>query len=74
MSSAPNELSFLPDDYLARKAQRRTNIFCAVLFCIVMTGIGAAFKVSEVRNREIEKQHAAVDESVQLADRVVVPA
>ena len=27
-----------------------------------MTGIGAAFKVSEVRNREIEKQHATIDE------------
>src|SRR5437870_2031923 len=62
MTAAPNQLSFLPDDYLAQKAQRRTNIFCAVLFLIVMTGIGAAFKVSEVRNREIEKQHATIDE------------
>jgi hypothetical protein len=62
MSTAPNQLSFLPDDYLATKAQRRTNIFCAVLFIIVMTAIGAAFKFSEMRNKEIEKQHAQVDE------------
>ena len=32
MAAAPNELSFLPDDYLERKARRRTNAICAVLF------------------------------------------
>ena len=32
---APNELSFLPDDYLERKARRRANAICAVLFFIV---------------------------------------
>ena len=35
--SAPNQVSFLPDDYLARKAQQRTNIICAMLFLIVIT-------------------------------------
>ena len=32
---APNELSFLPDDYLERKARRRTNAICAVLFFFI---------------------------------------
>ena len=32
--SAPNQLSFLPDDYLARKAQRRANLICATLFIV----------------------------------------
>ena len=36
--NSPNELSFLPDDYLERKAQRRTNAICAMLFLIVVIG------------------------------------
>lgn len=41
--SAPNQLSFLPDDYLARKAIRRTNVIFAVLFLITVSAGGAAF-------------------------------
>ncbi len=41
--SAPNQLSFLPDDYLARKAIRRTNVIFAVLFLITVSGSAAAF-------------------------------
>jgi len=37
--TAPNELSFLADDYLARKASRRANALCAGLSVIVMGGI-----------------------------------
>ena len=63
---APNELSFLPDDYLERKARRRTNAICAVLFCVVISAIGAAFTVTEKSMREIEQQYAAVQQ--QYAD------
>jgi Tfp pilus assembly protein PilN len=59
---APNELSFLPDDYLERKARRRTNAICAVLFCIVMGAIGSAFWVSEKSMREIDGQYAQVQQ------------
>jgi len=59
--SAPNQLSFLPDDYLARKAQRRTNIFCGVLFTVVMTAIGVTFSITEKKVREVERQHDAVE-------------
>src|SRR3954447_10955845 len=55
--AAPNELSFLPDDYLERKARRRTNAICAVLFCIVISAIGGAFTVTERSMREINKQY-----------------
>ena len=44
--AAPNELSFLRDDYLERKARRRTNAICAVLFCVVISAIGGAFTVT----------------------------
>ena len=59
--AAPNELSFLPDDYLERKQRRRTNAICAVLFFIVISAIGGAFTVTEKSMREIEKQAADVD-------------
>jgi Tfp pilus assembly protein PilN len=58
--AAPNELSFLPDDYLERKVRRRTNAICAVLFCIVISAIGGAFTVTERSMREIEKQYSDV--------------
>jgi Tfp pilus assembly protein PilN len=62
MAAAPNELSFLPDDYLERKARRRTNAICAVLFCIVISAIGGAFTVTEKSMREIEDQYSAVQQ------------
>ena len=60
MAAAPNELSFLPDDYLQRKARRRTNAICAILFCVVISAIGGAFTVTEKSMREIEQQYEQV--------------
>src|SRR5206468_6427185 len=69
--SAPNELSFLPDDYLERKRQRRTNVICAILFAVVMTTIGTTFSFSERSLRSVEKQHAAVEaEYTEAARRI----
>src|SRR6185437_4317940 len=59
--AAPNELSFLPDDYLERKTRQRTNAICAVLFCITLGAIAAAFWVTERSMREIEQQASIVD-------------
>jgi Tfp pilus assembly protein PilN len=58
---SPNELSFLPDDYLERKAQRRTNAICAMLFLVVMVAIGSAFTFSERKMRELEREHELVE-------------
>jgi len=66
MSNAPNQLSFLPDDYLERKTQRRTNVICATLFIIVMGAITATFMLSERASRGLEERQARVDE--QYAD------
>ena len=60
--AAPNELSFLPDDYLERKQRRRTNAICAVLFCVVIACIASAFWVTERSMREIDAQALAVDQ------------
>src|SRR5437773_11913287 len=61
--AAPNELSFLPDDYLERKQRRRTNAICAVLFGVVISSIGGAFTVTERSMREIEKQYADTEKT-----------
>ena len=69
--AAPNELSFLPDDYLERKARRRTNAICAVLFCVVISAIGGAFTVTERSMREIEEQYARIqDQYTDAAKRI----
>jgi Tfp pilus assembly protein PilN len=66
---APNQVSFLPDDYLERKAQRRSNVICAALFLVVMGGIGSAFYHRETRTRELEQELAAVDAAYNEAAR-----
>src|SRR4051794_32154889 len=58
--SAPNQLSFLPDDYLARKVQRRTNVICATLFLVVMGAITSAFMLSERATAAVVARHEAV--------------
>lgn len=59
--SAPNQLSFLPDDYLQRKAQRRANVVCATLFLLVVTGIGTSFALAERSLKRVEKRAIEVD-------------
>src|SRR5256885_8539904 len=59
--SSPNQLSFLPDDYLERKAQRRTNVICAVLFVVVLVAIASAFTITERTNHAVERRHAEME-------------
>jgi Tfp pilus assembly protein PilN len=68
-NTSPSQLSFLPDDYLQRKAQRRANVICAGLFIVVMGVIGGAFTYSERAIRDIERQHAEVDQQYTEAAR-----
>jgi Tfp pilus assembly protein PilN len=69
--ASPNELSFLPDDYLERKAQRRTNAICAMLFLVVMVAIGSAFTFTERAMRAVEAEYAAVErEYTEAAKRI----
>src|SRR5438105_9963650 len=69
--ASPNQLSFLPDDYLARKSQRRTNVICAGLFIVVMIAIGSAFSITERSMRQIEGKHAEIEqEYTEAAKRI----
>src|SRR3954468_21492669 len=60
LMSSPNQLSFLPDDYLETKRQRRTNVICAGLFLAIMSGIGVGFTTVEKSLRVAEKEHDEV--------------
>src|SRR5688572_19247192 len=59
--SAPNDLSFLPDDYFQRKGRRRANALCAGLAVVVMGAIGTAFTLTERSMRALERRHVAVE-------------
>lgn len=58
--SAPSQLSFLPEDYLERKAQRRSIVICALLSGVVMAAIGGAFYLQERMMVQAEADHIAV--------------
>lgn len=61
MSDTP--VNFIPDDYLEKKAQNRSNLICIGLFFVVMAGIGAAvlfnmrqFSKLEARAQQVNKK------------------
>ena len=60
--SNPNQLSFLPDDYLERKARRRANILCGALALIVLGIIVSAFQYMEKITKAVDVKYAAVEQ------------
>lgn len=57
--------SFLPEDYVERRMQRRTNVICLALFVVVIGGVLAAFAVADreharerKRDRELREKFA----------------
>lgn len=59
--NASNPISFLPDDYLDRKAQRRSIVICGALAAIVMGAIAAAFTLKEGMVTQAEQRNSKVD-------------
>ena len=53
--------SFLPEDYLERKVQRRTNIISLSLFLVVLATMVAAFYVTDQQGRDISRLRKEVD-------------
>jgi Tfp pilus assembly protein PilN len=72
--SAPSELSFLPDDYLEQKAQRRNNVIFALLFVVVMCGVGGAFTLSDRATKQVFEEGALVDEQYIAQARLIQQA
>ena len=55
------EMSFLPEDYLERRNQRRTNVISLSLFVVVMSGVIAAFLVTDKKRIEVRAQKQQID-------------
>ncbi|HSU66766.1 MAG TPA: PilN domain-containing protein [Tepidisphaeraceae bacterium] len=51
--TAPNELSFLPEDYLEQKYKRRVNTLCVLLVLAVGSGLVAAFHFKNKDHKKI---------------------
>jgi hypothetical protein len=62
----PNS-SFLPEDYLERKAQQRTNIFSLVMFVLVMGAVIAAFLVTNRQRTAVKALQAQVNSRFETA-------
>lgn len=59
--SSPNQLSFLPDDYLDGKRQKRTNIVLSIVFVLILSAVVTAGWYSKQALREAEAAHDEVD-------------
>ncbi|HXE52320.1 MAG TPA: PilN domain-containing protein [Tepidisphaeraceae bacterium] len=59
--TAPNELSFLPDDYLEQKYKRRANIVCVILAGVTFAGIGLRGASIRRQNARVESTFAEID-------------
>ena len=52
--------SFLPQDYVARKAEMRANLICLALFGVVMFGVIAAFFVTNRQWLHVRRSQQAI--------------
>ena len=58
----PDNTSFLPEDYLARKIARRTNLLCLSLFAVVLVAMFAVYFIQYAQGGEVKKEQAQVEQ------------
>ncbi len=63
-----NKVNFLPEDYVEKKAQHRTNVICLVLFLLVMAGVAGGFLITDKRQEEIDKCAADMNQQMVQAN------
>ena len=64
-----SKVDFLPEDYVDRKAQQRTNILCLSLFFVVMSVLAATLAITEKRQRNMNLREERVrDKFVQAGE------
>jgi Tfp pilus assembly protein PilN len=62
-------MSFLPEDYLKSRLERRTNIICITLFVVILVGTVGAFLVKKRQLAEAESQHRRARQQIEDAAR-----
>lgn len=55
-----NQVNFLPEDYLQRRSQQRTNIVCMILFVLVSGGVGLSVLQTQNHRRSVDVEYASV--------------
>jgi len=62
-----NDMSFLPEDYIEKRIEQRTNLLCLSLFVLVLAGVIGAYVVTSQHREEVRGEHAAISEEYQEA-------
>ena len=62
-----NNNSFLPEDYIAQAAERRTNIVSLVLFGVVMTAVFGAFLVTNQQWTQVRREQIRIHSETEQA-------
>jgi len=72
MSSGPSDgASFLPEDYVSRQHDRRTNVIGLTLFFVVITGVLGAFFVTNQRWSDVQDQQEEINSRYQQAAKEI---
>ncbi len=61
------QANFLPGDYIEKRAQRRTNIVCLILFVVVMVGVAGGFMVTERHQRQVDERMSQINKEMRQA-------
>lgn len=61
------KVDFLPEDYLDKKAQRRTNVVCLTMFLLVVGSVGTGFLYTQQRQQKFKKQIDHVNNQMLMA-------
>lgn len=56
-----DKMSFLPEDFVERRVEQRTNLLCLSLFIVVLCGIVGAQTLKTRQRSEVRKQHDEVN-------------
>ena len=60
----PNDrMSFLPEDYIERRVETRTNIICLALFGVVLAGVLGAYFVTSRQRADVVNRQRQIDAS-----------
>ncbi len=63
--------SFLPEDYLAKRAEKRTNLISLALFAIVMSAVFGAFLVTNRQWAQVKSAQETINASYQDAGKQI---
>ena len=66
-----NNVDFLPQNYLEKKAQQRTNIICLILFIIVVAGVGTGFMLTQRRQSSLKNQASQICQQMAQASKTL---